>query len=197
MLLLFRHAALKDAEACAEIYRPYVEKTSVTFEYTPPDQTEIARRMDCCTPTFPWIVAQAGEKVIGYAYGSPQNIREAYQWNVDLAIYLHEEARGRGIGRLLYGCLLELLTMQGYYRAIGIVTHPNPGSEALHRAMGFVPVARWEKAGYKLGKWHDVQWFQKQIAPCPAHPRPPVPVTQLDAGQVQELFERYAAQVQM
>lgn len=43
MLLLFRHAALKDAEACAEIYRPYVEKTSVTFEYTPPDQTEIAR----------------------------------------------------------------------------------------------------------------------------------------------------------
>lgn len=56
--------------------------------------------------------------------------------------------------------------MQGYYRAIGIVTHPNPGSEALHRAMGFVPVARWEKAGYKLGKWHDVQWFQKQIAPA-------------------------------
>ena len=103
--------------------------------------------MDCCTPTFPWIVAQAGEKVIGYAYGSPQNIREAYQWNVDLAIYLHEEARGRGIGRLLYGCLLELLTMQGYYRAIGIVTHPNPGSEALHRAMGFVPVARWGKSG--------------------------------------------------
>ena len=67
MLLLFRHAALKDAEACAEIYRPYVEKTSVTFEYTPPDKTEIARRMDCYTPTFPWIVAQAGEKVIGYA----------------------------------------------------------------------------------------------------------------------------------
>lgn len=92
----FWHAALKDAEACAEIYRPYVEKTSVTFEYTPPDKTEIARRMDCYTPTFPWIVAQAGEKVIGYAYGSPQNIREAYQWNVDLAIYLHEEARGRG-----------------------------------------------------------------------------------------------------
>lgn len=59
MLLLFRHAALKDAEACAEIYRPYVEKTSVTFEYTRPDQTEIARRMDCYTPTFPWIVAQA------------------------------------------------------------------------------------------------------------------------------------------
>ena len=113
-----------------------------------------------------------------------------------LSIYTRRPEAG-GSAVLLYGCLLELLTMQGYYRAIGIVTHPNPGSEALHRAMGFVPVARWEKAGYKLGKWHDVQWFQKQIAPCPAHPRPPVPVTQLDAGQVQELFERYAAQVQM
>ena len=133
MSLYFRHAVLEDAAACAEIYRPYVEKTSITFEYIPPEEAEIARRMECYTPAFPWIVAQIGKTVIGYAYGSPQNTREAYQWNADLAIYLYEEARGKGIGRLLYGCLLDLLTMQGYCRAVGIVTHPNPGSEALHQ----------------------------------------------------------------
>ena len=109
MSLYFRHAVLEDAAACAEINRPYVEK----------------------------IVAPIGNTVIGYAYGSPQNTREAYQWNADLAIYLYEEARGKGIGRLLYGCLLDLLTMQGYCRAVGIVTHPNPGIEALHQAIGF------------------------------------------------------------
>ena len=196
MPLHFRHGVLEVAASCAEIYRPYVEKTSITFEYIPPEEAEFARRMECYTPAFPWIVAQIGKTVIGYAYGSPQNTREAYQWNADLAIYLYEEARGKGIGRLLYGCLLDLLTMQGYCRAVGIVTHPNPGSEALHQAMGFSSAAFWEKAGYKLGEWHDVQWFQKQIAPFPAHPHPPVPITELDEQRVQELFRQYTVRAQ-
>lgn len=42
MSLYFRHAVLEDAAACAEIYRPYVEKTSITFEYIPPEEAEIA-----------------------------------------------------------------------------------------------------------------------------------------------------------
>ncbi|MDD3194055.1 MAG: GNAT family N-acetyltransferase [Oscillospiraceae bacterium] len=196
MSVQFRFATAEDAPACAAIYRPYVEKTSITFEYIPPDGAEIKRRMQTYTPIFPWIVAEEGTKVIGYAYASPQNTREAYQWNADLAIYLHEEARGRGIGRLLYGCLLELLAMQGYCYAIGIVTHPNPGSEALHKSMGFTTMARWDRAGYKLGEWHGVQWFQKQIEPLPAHPLPPKPVTALDTKAVRELFQRYAGQAQ-
>lgn len=103
MSLYFRHAVLEDAASCAEIYRPYVEKTSITFEYIPPEEAEFARRMECYTPAFPWIVAQIGKTVIGYAYGSPQNTREAYQWNADLAIYLYEEARGKGIIWLFAG----------------------------------------------------------------------------------------------
>lgn len=86
--------------------------------------------------------------------------------------------------------------MQGYCRAVGIVTHPNPGSEALHQAMGFSSAAFWEKAGYKLGEWHGVQWFQKQIAPFPAHPHPPVPITELDEQRVQELFRQYTVRAQ-
>lgn len=55
MPLHFRHAVLEDAASCAEIYRPYVEKTSITFEYIPPEEAEFARRMECYTPAFPWI----------------------------------------------------------------------------------------------------------------------------------------------
>ena len=52
MSLYFRHAVLEDAASCAEIYRPYVEKTSITFEYIPPEEAEIARRMECYTPAL-------------------------------------------------------------------------------------------------------------------------------------------------
>ena len=149
MLLLFRHAALKDAEACAEIYRPYVEKTSVTFEYTPPDKTEIARRMDCYTPTFPWIVAQAGEKVIGYAYGSPQisgrPINGMWIW---LSIYTRRPEAG-GSAVLLYGCLLELLTMQGYY-PIRISIIP---ILAVKRC-----TVRWDLFLWLVGKKRGINW---------------------------------------
>lgn len=41
MSLHFRHAVLEDAASCAEIYRPYVEKTSITFEYIPPEEGRI------------------------------------------------------------------------------------------------------------------------------------------------------------
>ncbi|MCI5809863.1 MAG: N-acetyltransferase family protein [Oscillospiraceae bacterium] len=195
MSLVFRFANAEDALSCAEIYRPYVEKTSITFEYIPPDAGEIARRMKAYMPVFPWIVAEADGQIIGYAYASPQNVRKAYQWNADLTIYLREDTRGKGIGRLLYGCLLDVLVMQGYLKVIGIVTHPNPKSEALHQAMGFSVLAKWENAGYKLGRWYDVQWFAKQIAPVSNHPTSPVPINRLDQDEVKKIFEQYAARV--
>lgn len=150
MSLVFRFANAEDALSCAEIYRPYVEKTSITFEYIPPDAGEIARRMKAYMPVFPWIVAEADGQIIGYAYASPQNVRKAYQWNADLTIYLREDTRGKGIGRLLYGCLLDVLVMQGYLKVIGIVTHPNPKARRFTRRWGF-PFSQ-------NGRTQDISW---------------------------------------
>ncbi len=191
MRIKLRFATEQDAGACAAIYRPYVEKTSVTFEYDPPGREEMARRMAAYGTQFPWIVAESGGQLVGYAYACAHHERAAYQWNADLAVYLREDIRAKGIGRRLYGCPLELLAMQGYCRAIGVVTCPNPASEALHKALGFSTVAVWPHAGYKLGEWHGVQWFTKELAPFTDHPRPPVPVAQLDPQKVRALFEQY------
>jgi phosphinothricin acetyltransferase len=51
---------------------------------------------------------------------------------------------------------LRLLERQGFRSAYGVATAPNPGSEALHRAVGFELIGRLPRVGWKFGAWHDV-----------------------------------------
>ncbi len=190
-MINFRLATAEDADPCAAIYRPYVENTAVSFEVVAPSPAEIERRISEYTPRFPWIVAQAGGEIIGYTYASSHSPREAYQWNAELAIYLSSNSRGRGLGKILYSCLLELLKLQGYCQALAVVTYPNPASEALHLSLGFEVISRWTNAGYKCRRWNDVQWFRKVLLPAADNPPPPRPVTQLDGDTLSELFKRY------
>lgn len=196
MALLFRNASLEDAAACAEIYRPYVEKTAISFEYVPPTTQEMAERMRHYTEKFPWIVAERDGKIIGYGYACAQNVREAYQWNADLSIYLEESCCGKGLGRALYSCLIDLLAAQGYLRVFGIVTKPNEKSEAMHRSLDFTSMAVCQKAGYKLGEWRDVQWYIKEIGPYEESPKPPTPMKKMDAKLVESLFQKYVKTVE-
>jgi len=78
-----------------------------------------------------------------------------------------------GIGRRLYASLLRLLTMQGYCNAYAGITLPNAASVGLHEAVGFRPLTVYRDVGYKLGAWHDVGWWQRQLAPHAANPDRP------------------------
>ena len=124
----------------------------------------------------PWLVYedQAG-RVAGYAYGSRHRDRAAYQWSVDVSVYVDEAFRRRGIGRALYTTLFPLLRLQGFHAAHAGITLPNSGSVGLHESLGFVPVGIYRGVGYKLSAWHDVGWWQlglRDRAPDPAPPRP-------------------------
>ena len=164
--MTIRFATSNDAAACAAIYAPFVDGSVVSFEMEPPTPEEMARRIDKLWPTHPWIVAEAENNVIGYAYGSPYRDREAYQWAVEVTVYLAPEARGQGLGRRLYEVLLNLLSTQGFTKAYGVVTLPNPASAALHEAVGFKPFAVYRDIGFKNGAWHDVGWWQRDLAPA-------------------------------
>ncbi|RMF81859.1 MAG: N-acetyltransferase family protein, partial [Planctomycetota bacterium] len=110
----------------------------------------------------------------GYAYASPHRVRAAYQWSVEVSAYVHEEARGRGVGRKLYAALFEALRRLGYVNAYAGVTLPNDASERFHAACGFEPVGIYRRVGYKAGAWHDVAWSQLRLqepADPPAAPR--------------------------
>lgn len=170
-----RDAARADAAACAAIYAPYVTDTVISFESTAPSSEEMAQRMVDAAATHAWLVAELDGRVLGYAYGHAFAPRTAYRWSTETSIYLDRDRRGHGIGRSLYGALLERLAALGYRRAFAGVTLPNDASVGLHEALGFAPAGVYRRVGWKDGAWHDVAWFQRDIGPAndpPAEPGP-------------------------
>ncbi len=177
--VLIRHAdPARDAAACASIYRPYVLGSAISFEEEPPDEREFARRIERMSLTHPWLIAERDRAAIGFAYGSLHRERAAYRWAADVAVYVAADHQRAGVGRALYQALLPLLRRQGLYVACAGVTLPNPASVALHEALGFTPVGVYRRIGFKRGQWHDVGWWQLELAPAgggtPAPPGPPV-----------------------
>ncbi len=110
---------------------------------------------------YPWLVAEgASGGFLGFARAHPWKTREAYDWTVESAIYLAPEARGRGVGRTLYRRLFGTLRDQGFVVVIAGMTVPNPASQRLHESMGMTVVGEISPAGYKLGRWAAVRYYQ-------------------------------------
>jgi L-amino acid N-acyltransferase YncA len=173
--LVIRPVRPDDADAIAAIYAPYVTDTAITFEYEAPDAAEMRDRIARFTPTHPWLVAERDGRVIGYAYGSPYRTRAAYRWVAEAGIYLDTGTRGGGIGTMLYEALCTALAEAGYVAVLGVMTLPNPASEALHARTGFRDVGTQPGIGFKFGTWHDVGFWQRDLAPRTADPADPQP----------------------
>jgi phosphinothricin acetyltransferase len=171
----------RDASRIAEIYRPAVEGSHISFEETAPSAAEMADRMRAVLEQLPWLVAQPNEggSVIGYAYASRHRERPAYRWSADISVYVDPEWHGRGVGRALYGELLGILRRQGYANVFAGVTLPNQASVALHESIGMRQIGVYERVGYKLGEWRDVAWFGMRLADPPDPPAEPVSLTNL------------------
>lgn len=156
---MIRLAALTDADEIQAIYAPIVRDTVISFEYEPPSVEEVRKRIANILAAFPWLVLEDDGKVAAYAYASAHKPRAAYQWAVDVSIYVSPQSHRRGYGRTLYKALFDVLRAQGYYTAYAGVTLPNDGSVGLHEAMGFRPIGVYKNVGFKFGDWRDVGWW--------------------------------------
>jgi phosphinothricin acetyltransferase len=172
--LLVRVASPADAAAIAKIYAPFVLNTAVSFETSPPDEKEMSDRITKVMQMYPWLVAEAPDGVAGYAYASCHRDRSAYQWGVNVTVYLDPNYHRKGIGRQLYQKLFEILRTQGFTNAFAGIALPNDASIGLHRAMGFELVGVYKKVGFKLGKWHDTSWWQLSLGSDLNPPSDPV-----------------------
>jgi L-amino acid N-acyltransferase YncA len=183
-----RSAAPSDAEAIQILYAPYVTEQATSFEAVAPDAAEVARRIEAGRGRYPWLVFER-DRVLGYAYASSHRARHAYQWSVEVSVYVDAAERRRGVGRALYSALFDLLRRQGYVNAYAGITLPNPSSVALHESVGFLPVGVFRRIGFKLGRWHDVAWYQLRLVDDPQPVRDPLPATVLwsDAGVASSL----------
>lgn len=155
-----------DGAAAAAIYAPYVAESHVSFEEAMPDDREMTRRMETALDAgYPWLVAEEAGTVLGYACAGPFRPRAAYRRTVETTIYLHAHAQGRGVGRRLYGVLLDELVRLRFAQAIASIALPNAPSVALHEALGFRHRGTVEAVGRKMGRWVDVGYWQHALRP--------------------------------
>ena len=179
-----RRAMPEDGEALAAIYAPIVRDTAISFEIAPPDGVEMARRVAAAGDGWPWLACESQGRLLGYAYACRHRERAAYRWACETSVYVAEAARGRGVARSLYAALFDLLARQGYRRAWAVIPLPNPASLGLHRALGFEPAGHYADAGCKFGRWHDVAWLGRALAPADLDPGEPLSLAALGAETV-------------
>jgi phosphinothricin acetyltransferase len=177
MTAIIRMATAQDGEQIAAVYAPSVTSTVISFEMEPPGTGEMTRRVTEALVKYPWLVAERDGEVVGYARGGQYKDRAAYGWSVEMSVYIRATAHRGGLGRALYGVLLDMLVLQGFFMAYAGVTLPNPASVGLHESLGFTPVGVYRAAGYKFGAWHDVGWWQRPLQPLVLDPPIPRPIT--------------------
>jgi len=162
----------RDAAACAAIYAPHVEGSAVSFEERAPDAAELGARIERYGTSHAWLVAEREGEIVGYAYAAAFNERPAYRWSAGVSVYVAEGARGQGVGRALYEALFERLRERGFRMACAGITLPNEASEGLHKSLGFEQSGLNREIGFKEGAWHDVGWYQLELAAAGEGPPP-------------------------
>lgn len=171
---MIRPATAADAREILDIYAPYVESSPVTFEVAVPPLDEFTARVEGLARRYAWLVYEIDGRIVGYAHSAPHRAREGYKWSTDVAIYVRPEAQRRGVARALYERLFAEMKARGFRNLFAGVALPNPASVGLHESLGFIPIGVYRKVGWKLGRWIDVGWWQKEIGPYDDAPVPPV-----------------------
>src|SRR5438045_402505 len=164
MSIEIRAARDEDLDAIASITNYYIETSTIHFAYEPLTRAAFAELWLASRERFPWLVAADAGAVVGYAKAGTWRARAAYDWTAELGLYVHPGAHRRGLGRALYTELLAALARRGFRSAIAGITLPNDPSVALHRAFGFEPIGTVRDAGWKHGRWCDVEFWQKRLA---------------------------------
>lgn len=167
--MIIRLARAEDTAQILAIYAQYIESTA-TFEYDLPSYSAFAARIEAISREYPYIVCEEEGRLLGYAYARRERERAAYQWNVELSVYVDKDYRRRGIGGRLYNVLQTLLSCMGIYNAYACVTLPNAASCAFHEAQGFKRIGVHTQTGFKNGQWLDTAWYEKRLLNEPEEP---------------------------
>lgn len=170
----------EDAEELLSIYAPYVLDTAISFEYEVPSLNEFQERIKRISSDFPYVKAVESGEIIGYAYASKFKDRRAYDWAVETTIYVREDKKRSGVGKMLYNALEDSLKRMGILNMNACIALPKQRDERLsddsylfHKEMGFDLVGKFCDCGYKFGKWYDMIWMEKIIG---EHTDAPAPV---------------------
>jgi L-amino acid N-acyltransferase YncA len=160
-----RPALPHDVAAITRIYAHAVLHGTASFETEPPDEAEMARRLDVLlSGGFPYLVAEVSGAVAGYAYAGPYRARPAYRFTVEDSVYVAPDTQRQGIGHALLDRLLTQAQACGFRQMIAVIGDcAQRPSIALHESLGFRHIGALEAVGFKFGRWLDTVLMQRGL----------------------------------
>lgn len=163
--LHIRPVTLTDVPAIHHIYSESVRTWTASWELVPPDEAEMARRVQAILEQrYPYFVGICGDTLVGYAYASSYRARPGYRFTVENSIYVAPAYQRRGIARQLVQTLIEACTARGYRQMVAVIgDSENHASIALHKQLGFTQVALLPNLGFKFGRWLDSVMMQRAL----------------------------------
>lgn len=163
--VLIRPCGPGDLVAIHDIYGDAVLHGLASFELEPPSVAEMTTRwQDLVGAGFPYVVAEVGGAVAGYAYAGPYHRRAAYRGTVECSVYIHKDRHRLGLGRRLMTELITQCESLGFRQMISVIGNSNNTSSIeLHRKLGFVDVGVLRSVGWKHGQWLDVLLLQRSL----------------------------------
>ncbi|MDT2735514.1 GNAT family N-acetyltransferase [Enterococcus pseudoavium] len=178
-MIEIRVATPADAAQLQAIYAPYVKETTITFDYEVPTEADFAATIAETLHLYPYFVATENERILGYVYAHAYKNRAAYDWAVEVSVYVDRERQSHGVGKQLYQVLEATLKKQNVAILTACITGGNQGSLTFHEKMGYEQVANFPKIGYKFDQWLDVLWLQKCLTETAGKLPPFIPFSEL------------------
>ena len=161
---IIRFIKNRDIPEVLEIYKPFIISSSITPEYDIPHMHRFSTKIKSIAKYYPVLVCEVNKKIIGYTYANKYRLAQGHLWTVESSIYLSPDYYGKGVAKNLYQALFAILKLQNFINVFAGIVLPNKRSEIFHENLGFQKVGIFNKGIYKLGSWHDVKWFQLNVA---------------------------------
>jgi L-amino acid N-acyltransferase len=158
--IVVRDATKADLPALLEIYNDAVAKLAATFDLEPQTLRQRSGWFSEHGGRYPLVVAESKGRVLGYASLSSFRDKPGYSKSVEDSVYVHKDARGKGVGKLLMREILARAVHLGYHTVIAGIVPPNEASVRLHEGFGFAYVGNFREVGFKFSRWQDVAFYQ-------------------------------------
>ena len=164
MAIELRDATENELSAIMEIYNDAVLNTTAIWNDT---LVDLDNRKDWFAARkqrgFPVIVAVKDGVVAGYASYGDWRAFEGYRHTREHSVYVHKDARGSGIGKLLMQAVIEHASGNDVHVLIGAIEAENTASIRLHESLGFRTVGRFSEVGTKFGRWLDLTCMELKL----------------------------------
>ncbi|MCJ8007161.1 arsinothricin resistance N-acetyltransferase ArsN1 family A [Lederbergia wuyishanensis] len=160
---IVRGARETDLESIMEIYNQGIEDRIATLETEAKDISYMAEWFKQHQNRYSVVVAEEGNKIIGWASLNPYNSRCAYDGVADISVYISRKSRGKGVGGKLLSTI-EITAKENNFYKLVLFTFPfNRLGQGLYKKMGFREVGIFENQGILDGEFVDVMAMEKVL----------------------------------